>query len=138
MLIVPPIAYWVTYRICLGLQRSDRAVLEHGVETGIIKRLPHGEFIEVHQPLGRVDAPRPPDPAGVPGRPGAQADEPAGSAGAPVAGSLLKPDPADGDRRAGACTGPSRAGEGGGDANDAAAKERERGALAGRPSDLED
>ncbi len=51
LLIVPPIAYYVTYRICLGLQRSDRAVLEHGIETGIIRRLPHGEFIEVHQPL---------------------------------------------------------------------------------------
>ena len=55
MLVVPPIAYWVTYRICLGLQRSDRAVLEHGIETGVIKRLPHGGFIEVHQPLGGVD-----------------------------------------------------------------------------------
>ncbi|WP_031467675.1 cytochrome b [Sciscionella sediminilitoris] len=55
LLIGPPIAYWVTYRICLGLQRSDRAVLEHGIETGIIKRLPHGEFIEVHQPLGGTD-----------------------------------------------------------------------------------
>ena len=30
-------------------------MLEHGVETGIIKRLPSGEFIEVHQPLGPVD-----------------------------------------------------------------------------------
>ncbi len=35
--------------------RSDRAVLEHGIETGIIKRLPHGEYVEIHQPLGPVD-----------------------------------------------------------------------------------
>jgi ubiquinol-cytochrome c reductase cytochrome b subunit len=56
IIVLPPIAYWVTYRICLGLQRHDREVLEHGVETGVIKRLPHGEFIEVHQPLGAVDA----------------------------------------------------------------------------------
>ncbi|HEY9473316.1 MAG TPA: cytochrome bc complex cytochrome b subunit [Mycobacteriales bacterium] len=55
LLVAPPIAYWVTYRICLGLQRHDREVLEHGVETGIVKRLPHGEYIEVHQPLGPVD-----------------------------------------------------------------------------------
>jgi ubiquinol-cytochrome c reductase cytochrome b subunit len=55
ILVAPPIAYWVTYRICLGLQRHDREVLEHGVETGIIKRLPHGEYIEVHQQLGPVD-----------------------------------------------------------------------------------
>jgi ubiquinol-cytochrome c reductase cytochrome b subunit len=30
-------------------------VLEHGIETGVIRRLPSGEFIEVHQPLGPVD-----------------------------------------------------------------------------------
>ena len=56
LLVVPPLAYYVTYRFCLGLQRADRAVLEHGVETGIVKRLPHGEFIEIHQPLGPVDS----------------------------------------------------------------------------------
>jgi quinol---cytochrome-c reductase cytochrome b subunit len=56
VIVLPPIAYWVTYRICLGLQRHDREVLEHGMETGLIKRLPHGEFIEVHQPLGPVDS----------------------------------------------------------------------------------
>jgi ubiquinol-cytochrome c reductase cytochrome b subunit len=55
LIVVPPIAYVLTYRICLGLQRHDREVLEHGVETGIIKRLPTGEFIEVHQPLGPTD-----------------------------------------------------------------------------------
>ncbi|HEV7204328.1 MAG TPA: cytochrome bc complex cytochrome b subunit [Jatrophihabitans sp.] len=55
LLILPPIAYLATYRICLGLQRHDREVLEHGVETGIIKVLPTGEFIEVHQPIGPVD-----------------------------------------------------------------------------------
>jgi ubiquinol-cytochrome c reductase cytochrome b subunit len=55
LLVLPPIAYLFTYRICLGLQRHDREVLEHGIETGIIKRLPTGEFIEVHQPLGPVD-----------------------------------------------------------------------------------
>ncbi len=30
-------------------------MLDHGIETGVIRRLPHGEFIEVHQPLGAVD-----------------------------------------------------------------------------------
>ncbi|MGN9839598.1 cytochrome bc1 complex cytochrome b subunit [Nonomuraea sp. H19] len=44
----PALAYMITYRICLGLQRSDSAVVSHGVESGVIKRLPHGEFIEVH------------------------------------------------------------------------------------------
>ncbi len=55
VVVLPPIAYALTYRICLGLQKHDREVLEHGIETGVIRRLPHGEFIEVHQPLGPVD-----------------------------------------------------------------------------------
>jgi ubiquinol-cytochrome c reductase cytochrome b subunit len=55
LLTLPPLAYLLTYRVCLGLERHDREVLEHGVETGIIKMLPTGEFIEVHQPLGPVD-----------------------------------------------------------------------------------
>ncbi|MDN3263580.1 ubiquinol-cytochrome c reductase cytochrome b subunit [Streptomyces sp. CSDS2] len=49
----PVIAYIVTKRICLGLQRRDREKVLHGRETGIIKRLPHGEFIEVHEPLSQ-------------------------------------------------------------------------------------
>jgi ubiquinol-cytochrome c reductase cytochrome b subunit len=55
LIVLPPLAYTTTYLICLGAQRHDREILEHGVETGIIKRLPSGEFIEVHQPLGPVD-----------------------------------------------------------------------------------
>ncbi|MDT0261378.1 cytochrome bc1 complex cytochrome b subunit [Jatrophihabitans lederbergiae] len=55
VLIVPPLAYAITYLICLGLQRHDREVIEHGIETGVIKQLPNGEFIEIHQPLGPVD-----------------------------------------------------------------------------------
>ena len=52
IIVLPPLAFFITYRLCIGLQRSDRAVLEHGIETGIIKRLPNGAFIEIHQPLG--------------------------------------------------------------------------------------
>ncbi|MGY1719717.1 cytochrome bc complex cytochrome b subunit [Blastococcus sp. SYSU DS0552] len=55
LVLLPPIVYVITYRICLGLQQHDREVLEHGIETGVIRRLPHGEFIEVHQPIGPVD-----------------------------------------------------------------------------------
>ena len=47
----PAIAFYVTRRICLGLQRKDAELLEHGLETGIIRQLPDGEFIEVHRPL---------------------------------------------------------------------------------------
>jgi ubiquinol-cytochrome c reductase cytochrome b subunit len=94
-LIVPPIAYWVTYRICIGLQRSDRAVLEHGVETGIIKRLPNGEFIEVHQPLAGVDSHGHPIELEYQAYPVPKRMNQLGSAGSPVAGSLLTPDPVD-------------------------------------------
>ena len=47
----PVIAFTVTKRWCLGLQRIDRDKVLHGRESGTIKRLPHGEFIEVHEPL---------------------------------------------------------------------------------------
>ena len=55
ILILPPLAYYVAHRACLGLQQHDREVLAHGVETGIIKRLPDGRFMEVHQPLAEPD-----------------------------------------------------------------------------------
>jgi ubiquinol-cytochrome c reductase cytochrome b subunit len=48
--ILPPIVFIITKRICLGLQRRDRDLLSHGVETGTIRMLPTGEFIEVHAP----------------------------------------------------------------------------------------
>jgi len=47
----PTVAFIVTRRICLGLQRQDQELLEHGLETGIIRQMPDGEFIEVHRPL---------------------------------------------------------------------------------------
>jgi ubiquinol-cytochrome c reductase cytochrome b subunit len=47
----PAVGYYATRRICLGLQRKDRERLEHGLETGIIRQLPSGEFIEVERPL---------------------------------------------------------------------------------------
>jgi ubiquinol-cytochrome c reductase cytochrome b subunit len=47
----PVIAYIITKRICLGLQRKDNLLIEHGVETGIIRQLPGGEFIEETRPV---------------------------------------------------------------------------------------
>ncbi|GAA1987515.1 cytochrome bc complex cytochrome b subunit [Isoptericola halotolerans] len=47
----PVFAYWVTKRICLGLQRKDRELVLHGHETGRIVRFANGEYIEVHRPL---------------------------------------------------------------------------------------
>ncbi len=63
---VPPLAFVLTKRICLGLQRRDKEKLLHGYETGRVLRLPHGEFIEIHEPvsfeeravlLSKVDVP---------------------------------------------------------------------------------
>ncbi|GAB3876336.1 ubiquinol-cytochrome c reductase cytochrome b subunit [Kibdelosporangium lantanae] len=93
LLVLPPLAYAITYRLCLGLQRADREVLEHGVETGIIKRLPHGEFIEVHQPLGPVDDHGHPLPLEYQGAAVPKKMNKLGSAGRPVVGTLLRPDP---------------------------------------------
>jgi ubiquinol-cytochrome c reductase cytochrome b subunit len=93
LLVLPPLAYYVAYRMCIGLQRGDREVLEHGVETGIIKRLPHGEFIEVHQPLGPVDEHGHPIALAYQGAPLPKKMNKLGSAGHPVPGTLLRPDP---------------------------------------------
>jgi ubiquinol-cytochrome c reductase cytochrome b subunit len=61
LLLLPPVAYWLVYRACLALQQHDREVLVHGVETGIIRRLPDGRLVEVHQPLAEPDGHRRPE-----------------------------------------------------------------------------
>jgi ubiquinol-cytochrome c reductase cytochrome b subunit len=49
--ILPPIAFVITKRICLSLQRADRELVLYGRETGRLLMLPHGEFVEVHEPI---------------------------------------------------------------------------------------
>jgi len=49
--ILPPLAFVITKRLCLSLQRADRELLLHGAESGRLLRLPHGEFVEVHTPI---------------------------------------------------------------------------------------
>ena len=92
LIILPPIAYFVTYRICIGLQRSDRAVLEHGIETGIINQLPDGSFIEVHQPLGPVDEHGHAVPLEYQGAYVPKTMNELGAAGSPGRGSFFSPD----------------------------------------------
>ncbi|NKZ06431.1 cytochrome bc1 complex cytochrome b subunit [Actinomadura latina] len=46
----PVIAFIVTKRICLGLQRKDADVVGHGVESGVIMMSPEGRFSERHEP----------------------------------------------------------------------------------------
>jgi ubiquinol-cytochrome c reductase cytochrome b subunit len=51
LIVVPPLAYWVTKRICMSLQRRDRDLVLHGHESGRIVRTAEGSFFEVHEPL---------------------------------------------------------------------------------------
>ncbi|HIV57433.1 MAG TPA: cytochrome bc complex cytochrome b subunit [Candidatus Stackebrandtia faecavium] len=55
IVVIPVITFYITHRICLGLQQHDREVLAHGIETGILRRDPNGGFYEVHQPLTEPD-----------------------------------------------------------------------------------
>ncbi|WP_279101236.1 cytochrome b, partial [Gordonia bronchialis] len=99
LIAVPPLAYFVAYRWALALQRSDRAVLAHGIETGLIKRLPQGEYIEVHQPLGPVDSHGHPIPLPYQGAALPKRMNKLGSSGAPGTGSILTADPPEQQRR---------------------------------------
>src|ERR1700741_3303425 len=94
MIVLPPIVYFITYRWAIGLQRSDRAILEHGIETGIINRLPHGAYIELHQPLGPVDDHGHPVPLEYQGAAVPVKMNQLGSGGSPGSGSFLFADPA--------------------------------------------
>ena len=52
----PVIAYVVTKRWCLSLQRADYARLQHGYETGVISRSPEGGYTEKHLPVSGEEA----------------------------------------------------------------------------------
>lgn len=49
--VLPPLAFVITKRLCLSLQRADRDLVLHGRETGRLVMMPHGEFVEVHEPI---------------------------------------------------------------------------------------
>ena len=99
LIVLPPLAYFVTYRICIGLQRSDREVLEHGIETGVIKMMPNGAFVEIHQPLGEVDEHGHPVPLPYAGAQVPKQMNQLGFSGHPGQG-VLTPDPEDVARKA--------------------------------------
>jgi quinol---cytochrome-c reductase cytochrome b subunit len=46
----PILAFLITKRVCLGLQRSDAATMHHGLEAGIIRMSPEGGYSEKHEP----------------------------------------------------------------------------------------
>ncbi|MFM6980995.1 MAG: cytochrome bc complex cytochrome b subunit [Micrococcales bacterium] len=51
LIVAPVVAFFITKRVCLSLQRKDKEIALHGRETGRIIRMPHGEYIEVHETL---------------------------------------------------------------------------------------
>jgi ubiquinol-cytochrome c reductase cytochrome b subunit len=54
-IVLPTIAFFVTRRICIGLQRADIDRVLHGYETGVIDRSPDGGYSERHAPLSTDD-----------------------------------------------------------------------------------
>ena len=100
----PVIAFIITKRWCISLQRKDEEVLLHGYETGIIMRSPEGGYSERHLPISEARAftmtaraarPEPRrDPVGVQRdrqqRPGAEA-QPAGAASGSGCGPRCTP-----------------------------------------------
>ncbi|MFC7620803.1 cytochrome bc complex cytochrome b subunit [Microlunatus sp. GCM10028923] len=52
----PVIAFMITKRVCIGLQRRDEARLLHGAESGIIVRDPSGGYEEKHVPISQDEA----------------------------------------------------------------------------------
>ncbi|WP_122817150.1 cytochrome b [Nocardioides pantholopis] len=52
----PAIAFFITRRWCISLQRQDEERLLHGYETGIIMRSPEGGYSERHLPISEAEA----------------------------------------------------------------------------------
>ncbi|MFT3661949.1 MAG: cytochrome bc complex cytochrome b subunit [Gordonia sp. (in: high G+C Gram-positive bacteria)] len=95
LIVLPPLVYFIAYRWAISLQRSDREVLAHGIETGIIRREAVGEYIEIHQPLGPVDSHGHPIPLPYEGAALPKRMNKLGFAGSHGSGSALSPDPAE-------------------------------------------
>ena len=54
--VAPVIAFMVTKRICLSLQRADRDRVLHGSESGVIVRDVDGNYTEGHAPISEEEA----------------------------------------------------------------------------------
>ena len=55
LIVAPIVAYNVTKRIAIALQKKDKSIALHGYETGRIVRLQGGEFVEVHKPVDEYE-----------------------------------------------------------------------------------
>jgi len=56
LIVLPPLAFIITRRIAIGLQRRDLERVEHGRETGVIRMTTEGEFYEEHEPVSEYEA----------------------------------------------------------------------------------
>ncbi|WP_165368237.1 cytochrome b [Phytoactinopolyspora endophytica] len=56
LIVMPPLAFWITKRICLGLQIRDRDTVMRGRESGIIVVSANGAFSELRTQLSAADA----------------------------------------------------------------------------------
>jgi ubiquinol-cytochrome c reductase cytochrome b subunit len=52
----PAIAFFITRRWCIALQRHDNETLLHGYETGVLMRSPEGGYSEKHLPINETKA----------------------------------------------------------------------------------
>jgi ubiquinol-cytochrome c reductase cytochrome b subunit len=52
----PLLAFWITRRWCISLQRADQDRLLHGYESGVIMRSPEGAYAEKHLPISEAEA----------------------------------------------------------------------------------
>ncbi|MGI8435166.1 MAG: cytochrome bc1 complex cytochrome b subunit [Nocardioidaceae bacterium] len=51
VIVGPVLAFIITRRWCISLQRHDREEVLHGYETGVIVRSPQGAYSEIHAPI---------------------------------------------------------------------------------------
>lgn len=54
--VLPVVAFVITKRICLGIQRSRQDRLLHGSESGNMERSAEGEYFEGHVPISQDEA----------------------------------------------------------------------------------
>ena len=54
--VLPVLAFFITRRWCISLQRHDRDLLLHGYETGVIMRSAEGGYSERHLPISEERA----------------------------------------------------------------------------------
>ncbi|GHB39820.1 menaquinol-cytochrome c reductase cytochrome b subunit [Streptomyces viridiviolaceus] len=67
LVVLPPLAFVVTKRVCLALQEGDRERLAEGEETGEVRQTLAGGYAESHEPLDEetryvLRTGRPPEP----------------------------------------------------------------------------